>query len=519
MTAKTTIQVYIGILSALFVLSIPFAFIAPDLANVRKWQIVLNALFIVLLILKRKRIFTGEAGNQRISRPLLGVLAAASLAAFLFCGVSHYLGFRLNGIDFSIFDWMLYNTNHRALMTSPACGGANHFGIHQTWVMLPLVPLHRLFQTPYLLIVTHAVVLWSAILPLWKLSCRYLKSEALGVLVVAAYLTNAWTGRILNYGFHNEVFFVPAGLFFVWGWVSERPRTWVPALLVFLSAKEDAAIYIIFFAAGVLLFERKSARKALAVLAVSAALLIVNLGVIQPHILHQAEQAKPGYLHFWGDYGGSTGEIVKNMLLAPGTVGRRILTSKWYQLFGVFLFLPLLSRRPLLVMLPVVGILGSTSYEVMRAYGVYYAAPLLPFLFWGLLEAYENLPRLRISGAARNVLFSCILLFAPLFYSGYMKQIEFRFPVLRDVEAVRQSYRGTTTPVCAQASLFPHLPYQWDLRLLSEENLSLTDAIGVVHPALDPYPGDREGIESFIEGGSVLARYPSGLVVFRAKEE
>ncbi|MEE2962158.1 MAG: DUF2079 domain-containing protein [Myxococcota bacterium] len=150
-------------------------------------------------------------------------LGLASLWAFLTALSCQYLAFKTNGIDFSVFDFALHNTYAENFMYSPMLD-CNQYGMHPSHILLPLAGLHGLFQSPWFLVLTHGVVLWCSILLLWQLSKRLLNNDVLATLLSYGFLTFTLTGRILNYGFHVELFYVPFGLWLALGWIENRPK-------------------------------------------------------------------------------------------------------------------------------------------------------------------------------------------------------------------------------------------------------------------------------------------------------
>src|SRR5262249_48379598 len=76
-----------------------------------------------------------------------------------------------------IFDRMLYETNHGRFMYAPTAG-LNHFGIHPTYVMVPLALLHRAFEGPLLLVLVTFVAIWAGVVPLWILVRRAWSEDA-----------------------------------------------------------------------------------------------------------------------------------------------------------------------------------------------------------------------------------------------------------------------------------------------------------------------------------------------------
>jgi uncharacterized membrane protein len=505
-------------LCVMFLASGPLSAVNPELGAPRTWQYVLHPLFLVWLVGSRA---VGGLAEARLSRAWRNALLASALVWCLVCQVWKYRSFAINGVDFSIFDWMLFSTNHGRFMYSPIYD-VNHFGVHPTYVLLPFVPLHRLWESPLLLCTTTAFVVWASLLPLWRLAMRLVGSEALALLVGVAFLTSPWVGVLLDGGFRPEVFYPVLGLTLVLGWVERRPAVWIPALVGFLSIKEDAAFHASALALGTLVFDRKRWRPALAVLGVSVVLFFLNTRVVQPWALAQTGQVRPGYVSFWGQYGGSLPEIALNMLRSPGQVLRDVLTSGWYKLFLPALLLPLLSRQPLVAMLPTLFILGSASYHQMHDYRTYYPVTLLPFFFWGLLEAYRHLERPWLPAPRRLLVFTVALLSFPLWGGAYVRFGPPRTQVLSALERAAGKLRTEAPPVLyAQTVLFPHLPYTlYPLPFLDAASTTRPGAVLLVHPKLDPYPFSREVLEGMVadaRGRGEVEQLDEGFLLLRPR--
>ncbi|HEY8209901.1 MAG TPA: DUF2079 domain-containing protein [Myxococcaceae bacterium] len=484
--------VYALAMAAVFLAVIPLSFVGMELGAVRNYQTVLSILVFPALLWHRR-----ARSEDRVPAWAIGVLAASAGVSLLVNQLLKFNAFYTSGSDFPIFDRMLYETNHGRFMYAPTAG-INHLGIHPTYVMVPLALLHRVFEGPLLLVVVTWVVVWIGVVPLWLL-VRHAWSEDAALLAAVAYLTNPWLMGALDGGFHPEVFYPATGLFFLLGWVQERPAIWAPAAAVFLAIKEDAALIMLGFAVAAVVFEPRRLRAGLSIAASSAALLAVNLGVVQPFLLQDAPGDHAAYGRFWGQYGGSFGQVVQGMISSPLRVAADLARSAWYRLFGAALFLPLLSRA-LLPMLPTLLLLGTSSNPVMWKYGWYYPLALIPFVFWGLIEARRSLPILRERPQLREGVFLAALLVFPLVGAGYM-----RFPIpsldqLRAIPAL-QARLLETPEVCAQEAIVPRVPYQVSVHALTAQCLRRPGAIVVVNPGLDPYPYWEEQIREWIEEG------------------
>ncbi|HET9238072.1 MAG TPA: DUF2079 domain-containing protein [Oligoflexus sp.] len=508
--------------SVLFLLPLATTWLHPVLlGNVRNSQILL--VFIFIMIIVKKNITLDALLAWRCPPKLWNALALTSLLSFLATGVTHYLGLRLNGEDFSIFDWMLFNTNYREFMTSPICNMAaaldvcHHFAIHPTYIMIPLAFLHRIFEEPLFLITVHSLALWSAIIPLRALARHFLKHDVLVAAVLLAYLCNAYVGSILNHGFHVEVFFVPFGLALLRAWVARRTNWWV-WLLLFLSVKEDGALYMIAMALAQMVLTPRD-RRSYALFSVSLAVLALNLLLVQPYFLKVTGATVPSYLRFWGHLGSSKGEIIQTILTQPLSTVTMVLKSHWYILFGALLFVPFLSPLALAAMAPALLIYGLSNISHMREYATYYSAPLIPFLFFGLVEGGHRIMKRNLRVAPRLILIGTFL-FA-LTGGGYQKFPLIAFQALWDLYEARNFLWTQARPlICAQTLLYPHLPYEWRIQPLSTECMQEPAALTVFlrNSRYDSYPiGAREflALRASVPGMRLVKAWPSGLEIYQ----
>lgn len=515
----------VWMICALFVFPAFFVFVPGNLANLRNWHLLLLACFGWAVVAKRVQL--SELLQADVNERSWRLLAGCSFASFILCCLLQFYAFRVNGMDFSIFDWMLYNTNFRKFMTSPVCNNCNHFGVHPSYIMLPLVPLHRLFQSPLLLQSIHAIALWSAQFPLRRLAEKAGLPAFPTFLVVVSFLVNSWTGSILNHGFHFEVFFVPTGLFLIWSWLARRRGIFFASLILFFSIKEDAVLYASAFAVGAILTGDSRKKDALLVLLLGLVVAFINLRVAQPYFLSLTGDLQPTYVtRFWGKYGGNKHEIVLGMLHHPHWVLIDVLGAGWVTLLGSMLFLPLLSAHAVFAFLPFMFLNGTASSgdQQLRDFAFYYSSPFLPFAFWGLIASWR--PLLLIASRLRpqwtmggqKVFVAATVLFA-LNTGGYQKFPPPRMDVQQDIRAIKRDFEGGDRRFCVQLALFPHLPYHWNLNSLEAKCLVEPETFTILAPELDPNPFAREDILRLELLGTTVKSYQSGLKVVKGALE
>lgn len=436
-------------------------------------------------------------------------LAAASLGFFLACQATRFLAADVNGIDFSIFDWMIHNAHLGKGMFSPIYG-VNHLGVHPTWLLYLWVPLHAAWDSPWWLVISNALVLWAGLFPLRWLVRALGLSPAWGLLAAFAWLTNPWLGRLVDGGFRPESLYPAAGLLLALAWVKGRALPLALAVLLYLAVKEDAALHLVGLSLGALLFARARWREAAAIGAASAAVLALHVGYVQPALLAPYGVRQPTWVTFWGHYGGTPAEIAAAMLGAPWRVVADVATSSWFKFFLPALGLPLSARLPAAAMVPVIFLLGTSGAVAMHDYRAYYPVPLLAFALWGLLEVAA-----RPAAAWRKAALAALLLF-PLFGGG-TPRVAWPEPGMgAELAQLRARVDQSRGLVCTQTILFPQLGYRAHLVELSPDCLADPGSIAVLHPFRSPWPYKREQLEQWISGARAegrLEELPGGYAV------
>jgi uncharacterized membrane protein len=477
-------------LSFAFLTPILLLALYPTLANLKiTLALAYVAIFIFVFYCKKFNNFLQFKFN--ILHFLIIGLSAALL--FIADNVTAYLAFQLNGIDFSIYDHALFNTANSRFMWSNLCN-CNHFAVHPNWILLGLVPLHKIFSSPWFLVILHPLIIVSSLIPLYLLTKFYTATPTLKLVFLVAFIANPWLGSINGYGFHVEAFYLPFGFWFLWAWVSQRNLSLFLFLLLFLSIKEDAAFYTLGFSFfGILFNQRKKISSV--IFAISLAVFLTNQFVVMPAI--RPAEWQPNFVSFWGHYGNDLESIALNMLKSPWSVLKDILSSQWYLLFASALFLPFLSGHAFAAMLPAMIILGTSLNPNMRAYGLYYSAPLLPFFFWGLLQALPKLTnKLGEKKSASIFLAACTLLLFTR--NGSIKLDVPRLEIYQDLRLILEEQKEFSGTICSQLSLVPHLPYHWDIRALSSECLNIAGAKRLGHLDLVSYPYDKDSLRTLL---------------------
>jgi uncharacterized membrane protein len=209
--------------------------------------------------------------------------AAACLAAFTFIrrAVERHRSFESNAYDFGFFDQIIWNTSQgRWFETSFT--PYNFLGQHFQLVLLPFALAYRLGAGIEILLVTQALFVGAAAVPLYYATRRATSSGIAALLLSLGFLFSASLHRGLDFDFHPELmsyFFV---FLAVYSLVAARPLATIAALLPVLALKEDMPMILAAFA--VLLFARGFRREGAALFGIAAAYAIVVVLVVMPWI-------------------------------------------------------------------------------------------------------------------------------------------------------------------------------------------------------------------------------------------
>lgn len=454
-------------------------------------QLAFRDLHVALAVLAAGLWLRGRPGP--LPRPLLAAMLGAFLLWLEAAAATHYLGFRINGVDFSVYDWMLESTARGRPGYSPIYD-VDHLAVHPSLTLLLLTPLHQLAGSPWLLVLVGPLLVWAGVFPALALARRLGLTDGLQTWAVAtAYLANAWTGRLANTGARLESLVPLLCLLFLLGWLGGRPWRWAAAAVALLLTKEDAALYLGSFFALALLREAGRRREAAAGLLACGAWLALYLLAVRPALLGGAPLP---YLSYWAGWGLTPGEAALGMVRQPLAVLEQLGTSGLWAFFAPVLFLPWASPRAAAAMLPTVLLLGTASNPELHGWASYYAIPVVPFALLGLLEVQAAARR---RSRTLGLVAAAALLAFPLFQGGYARTVPWAPERLEGVAAVRARLAGER-PVFAQTVVFPHLGYPRRLLPLFDLGRVPEEALLVVHPELDPWPFTRAQLEAALEG-------------------
>jgi uncharacterized membrane protein len=237
------------------------------------------------LLIDRLKIHSGVA---------LGVISALGIVSALVIAITtcmRYLTFTSPNFDFGLFVNMFHNMTETGLplISSERDVLLSHFVVHLSPIYYLLLPVYFLFPSAMTLQISQAVLVASGLIPAILIARHYKLSNGTQIVVALIYATFPVISMGCFYDFHENCFLLPLLMWVFYFFEKEKYLWMYVAAFLTLMVKEDAAIYVIFFALYVII-SRKKIYHGLVLAVCSATYFIVALGILQ------------GLATYWADF-------------------------------------------------------------------------------------------------------------------------------------------------------------------------------------------------------------------------
>ncbi|MHB8246598.1 MAG: DUF2079 domain-containing protein [Acidimicrobiales bacterium] len=189
------------------------------------------------------------AGTKAKARSALAHMPIAALVTTYIVSISIlsinlYSGYNQPPFDMAVFDqgiWLL-SRFHVPFVTVM---GRNLFGDHTSFVLLLFVPLYWIWPHVQLLLVLQAVLIGCAVIPIYCLALRCLKSVSLATALGAAYLLNPalLNGNIEQ--FHPECVLVLSVSTALYAAICSKKGLLIASVIISLLVKEDVGLLMV----------------------------------------------------------------------------------------------------------------------------------------------------------------------------------------------------------------------------------------------------------------------------------
>jgi hypothetical protein len=435
----------------------------------------------------------------------------------------------INGVDFTVyFDRPCAQTAlRRPLLVESAdnldLANRSLLQVHAFWSLVPICLLYAIHPSPMWLLALSVIPICVGAVYVCRIMQRLGAGGLLAVATALAFALNDNTARTLNYGFHPEVLYAWMIPWMIDAGLRGARISFVAATLATVLLKEDAVMPIVGVAVSLALFRYRamSGGDRMLFLAAPIAMALANLalyfGVIVPRITYGQ---RPHYSSYWSNYGATPAAALLAMLSQPFGVIARALTSGFLiNVLAPFLFLPVIGWRWFVGVLPIVVLYGAAANEQMRAFGIYYAIILVPFLAIAAGAGALALARGVLRGEHRAQLAAAALVLAGALLVGAGSRGYSLRPWKPEVAAVPNAvHLLRDEPVLlVQSGLYPHAGYEARVQLLTRESLAANPGAAVlIAPRINAYPMVRQEIQGLMSLPSI-GELPGGLSAVRTQ--
>ena len=324
-------------------------------------------------------------------------------------GCLRYKMFAAPNFDFGIWCNMFYNMKESglALVTCERDMLLSHFAVHISPVYYLFLPFYALFPTPETLQIGQALVLAAGIVPVYLLARHFKLSNQQTVLVSALYALFPAITAGCSYDLHENCFLPLFLLFTFYFYEIKKPIPMYVCAILVLSVKEDAAVYLLFFALFLLVGERKFLHGGI------LAAVAIGYFLLCGYLLETTGTGMMSnrYDNLIFDPDDGLMGAIKTILVNPGYVLTQLFADKdavWDKvMYIVYMLLPLgmlpfVTKKPsrwLLVAPMLINLL--TMYPYQPRIGFQYHFGVAAFLIYAMLK---NLPEIEVPGVRRTLL-------------------------------------------------------------------------------------------------------------------
>ncbi len=324
---------------------------------------------------------------------VLGVLFTAVVGGF---GAIRYLNFFTPNFDFGLFCNMFYNMSKRflPLVTSERDMLLSHFAVHISPIYYLLLPLYMLFPSPITLQVGQAAVIASGLIPLYLLAKeRKLSKAAVAALAALYVFFPALAGGTL-FDLHENKFLTALILWLCWAYERKKTALMYGFALLICLVKEDAPVYVMFFALYLLL-ERKEYKRGAALFAGAFAYFLAAV-----FLLETFGEGIMSYRYSNVVYGnkGLIG-VIKTAVVNPLLLLKESFEPEKLLFLLLMLaplgFLPLMSRRlsSFILLAPMMLVNLIPDYKYQHSIFFQYTYGVAGFLFYLTVKNLADLER------------------------------------------------------------------------------------------------------------------------------
>ena len=389
----------------------------------------------------------------------------------------------IDAVDFTVyFDRPFYQTIHGRPMfvestNEPRFANLTHLAVHGYWILIPLSAVYLIHASPLWLLSLSVAAVAAGAFYVYRVLER---CGTAGILAGAGAFSFAFDGntaRALNYGFHAEILYAWFVPWAIYAGLRRARAEFLLAVLACLLVKEDAIfpLFGISVALALTVGRSMSLRDRIIFLIAPASLALVNLAAFYLLVVPRlSPDGQIMYSNFWATSGGTPYQSLVWLLRHPLAMGAAALTSGFFTLvLASYWYLPALGWRWVIGVLPLVFVYGVSDNDQVRAFGIYYSLPLIPFLTIGAAVGARKLLSWFAPRPIAEVAAAFVLVLTTVSTGlGYSLR-----PWKHELKAVPEALArlGGYDAVLVQGGLYPHAGYDARVQLLTPHDVRASE--------------------------------------------
>ena len=393
------------------------------------------------------------------------IISFCFLTGFIKFLLLDYYSFNVNAADFSFFDHLIPNSINGKFMYT-AADESIKMANHPYFIIWLLAPFQILLNSPLVFLIGHGVVLWSAWIPLYLLIKEYNSSAIVRILFLLSFFTFPFVNRVLIFHFHPEVFYIPLFLWSYYFIIKDKKGLFFFISFLICSIKTDAPLYLFLFCLGLFMSKEMDKKTLLKIFVICTCFIALKLFFFTSYEISQKglspsdpiEKIKLVAINFYQ----------VNLTQALKNISTTLTDGPWPILFP-FLGIPLFIPQVAFVLWPIFLLYSIIDYAPIRGLYYYYSAPIIPFLFIGLIIFLRK--KMKFALAINFLLLGSFFLAQS---NDYQREyIKFERPQYSysTFEVMKSQIDMETGVLCTQGTLFPHFSFHQNLKLLRKDCL------------------------------------------------
>lgn len=372
----------------LFLMDYSFIFHERAISNIIYPTAILGLFVFALWLIDKEKFY--KSNFFRIASKLKDIRArnfiffSVSAVSIVFSVVSIARHFSLSSgtSDLGIFDQAVWNASQTGVLFSSLKHNINLLGDHFEPILLFIAPLYRIWPSATLLLILQAILLASAIIPLYLIARKIVGENPVIYAIIVSYMLSRPLRGVAYSDFHPECFILPI-LFWAYYFLIERKDgLFLFSLFLLVLCKEDVAFLIIAF--GIFIgFFQKRARLGIFISLSGLAIWFLETKFIIPYFNPRAGFAYMNRFPLGATYADNIRVIAANPLSLVKVLFVMPKAVYIFKLFAPLLFLSLLSpAHYVLFAVPLLkNLFVNPDFGGFYNITSHYTAGVVPFIY------------------------------------------------------------------------------------------------------------------------------------------